>query len=213
MIWESRLGVNISPLIYCRFHTDAVRRNSFYSLHKTSGITVYRKQCGMRSVRNVRMWETRVWCDTDVAEQSSRPVRSQRRALVAAFTDDDGDDCCIPDRWRILRGGPGSARRPRHARSIRPGPPTRLCRRYGRTSPSAPSEGRGCTRTRMRLLERNVRKDVARTDGRTDGLPLRPDRAVRRPRPNGWPKAVEKWVAERMSGNGPVGAHYNYGFR
>ncbi|KAE9543042.1 hypothetical protein AGLY_002953 [Aphis glycines] len=100
-----------------------------------------------------------------------RPVQSRRRrALVAAVTDDDDDDddCCIPDRWRILRGGPGSARRPRHARSIRPGLPTRLCRRYGRTSPSAPSEGRGCTRARMRRLERNVRKDVAGTDGQTD---------------------------------------------
>jgi len=97
-----------------------------------------------------------------------RCSRSDERALPPSPT--TTTDCCIPDRWRILRGGPGSARRPRHARSIRPGPPTRLCRRYGRTSPSALSEGRGCTRGRMRRLERNVRKDVAGTDGQTDAL-------------------------------------------
>jgi len=147
--------------------------------------------------------------DAILTSPSSRrwPVQSRRRALVAAVTDDD-DDCCIPDRWRILRGGPGSARRPCHARSIRPGPPTRLCRRYGRTSPSAPSEGRGCTRARMRRLERNVRKTSReQTDRRTAAQAWSSRPPTEAKRPNGSPKVVEKWVAERIRGNGPVGAH------
>lgn len=87
---------------------------------------------------------------------------------LAAANDDGADVCYTPSRRRILRGGPGSAYQPRHARSIRPGPPTRLCRRYGRTSPSAQTEGRGRTRARVRQLE-DVRNDVRRTDGRPAG--------------------------------------------
>ncbi|KAL4119585.1 hypothetical protein QTP88_012385 [Uroleucon formosanum] len=83
---------------------------------------------------------------------------------LAAANDDGADVCYTPSRRRILRGGPGSAHQPRHARSIRPGPPTRLCRRYGRTSPSAQTEGRGRTRARVRQLE-DVRNGVRRTAG------------------------------------------------